>query len=132
MPLRVFIVEDHPDTAESISRLLGVDGLCETVAIVGCERDALAWSFQNEAGFDVAILDLLLREGSGFTVLNHLIKYQPGQVVILSDFVSPVIAERSIKLGAAAAFRKSQIAECIRHIRKIAGQQRDFAAKPSL
>lgn len=132
VPLNVFIVEDHPDTAESISRLLGLDGLCETVAVAGCERDALAWSFQNEAGFDVAILDLLLREGSGFTVLNHLVKYQPGQVVILSDFVSPVIAERCITLGAAAAYRKSEIAQCIRHVREIAGKQGDFAAKPSL
>lgn len=131
LPLRVFIVEDHPDTAESISRLLSIDDLCKTVGVAASEKDALAWSFQNEAGFDVVILDLLLREGSGFAVLNHLVKYQPGQVFVVSDFVTPEIAERCVKLGATAAFRKSQIAECIQHVREIAGKQRSDAAKPS-
>ena len=133
VPLRVFIVEDHPDTAESISRLLSIDDLCKTVAVAGSEKEALAWSFQNEAGFDVAILDLLLREGSGFAVLNHLVKYQPGQVFVVSDFVTPEIAERCIKLGATAAFRKSQIAECIQHVRALAsdaGNDRKLRHRP--
>lgn len=130
-PLRVFIVEDHPDTAESISRLLGVDGLCETVAIEGSERGALAWSFQNEGGFDVAVVDLLLRDGSGFAVMNHLVKYQPGQVIVLSDFVTSVIAERCLKLGADAAFQKSQIANCVEHVRTVALRRRSAMGSSS-
>jgi DNA-binding NarL/FixJ family response regulator len=82
----------------------------------------LAWSFQNEAGYDVAIVDLLLRDGSGFAVLQHLGKYQPGHVIVLSDFVTPAIADRCKKLGAHAAFRKSEIADCFQHLRSIANR----------
>ena len=124
MPLRVFIVEDHQDIADSLAELLALDGLAETVGRASAEADALAWSFQNEAGFDVAIVDLLLKDGSGFTVLAHLIKYQPGKVVVLSDFVTPAIAERCLRLGAAAAFQKSRIDDCVRFVRDLAGQAR--------
>ena len=119
LPLRVFVVEDHPDSADTLVRLLTLDGLCQAVGVAATEKEALAWSFQNEAGFDLAIVDLLLRDGSGFAVLTHLAKYQPGLVVVLSDFVTPAIAERCIRLGASAAFTKSQIGECIQYVRSI-------------
>ena len=119
LPLRVFIVEDHRDTADSLSRLLALDGACETIAYARSEGEALAWSFQNEAGFDVAIVDLLLKEGSGFAVLSHLVKYQPGKVIVLSDFVTHAIADRCRKLGADGAFTKAQIGTCVQYIRDL-------------
>lgn len=131
LPLKVFIVEDHRDTADSLSRLLAVDGLCEIVGVARSEADALAWSFQNEAGFDVAILDLLLPDGSGFAVLAHLLKYQPGKVIVLSDFVTGEIADRCTRMGAEAAFQKSQVADCIEYVRDLAERRRAQAATRS-
>ena len=120
MGLRLFIVEDHQDVADALSELLSVDGRCETVAKVRSEADALAWSFHHEGGFDVAIVDLLLKDGSGFAVLAHLVKYQPGKVIVLSDFVTPAIAERCEKMGAVAAFQKSRMDDCIRFVLQLA------------
>jgi DNA-binding NarL/FixJ family response regulator len=120
MGLRLFIVEDHQDIADALSELLAAEGLCETVGKARTESDALAWSFHHEAGFDVAIVDLLLADGSGFSVLAHLVKYQPGKVVVFSDFVTPVIAERCQRLGAAAAFQKSRMEDCIAYVRALA------------
>jgi DNA-binding NarL/FixJ family response regulator len=115
--LRLFIVEDHTDLANAFSEMLSADGVCETVGRARSESEALAWSFHNEAGFDVAIVDLMLQEGSGFTVIAHLNKYQPGKVIVLSEFVTPVIAERCKAMGAIAAFPKSRFEDCVRLIR---------------
>lgn len=123
MPLRLFIVEDQADAAASLAELLTADGTYEAVGFAESEADALAWSFQNEAGFDLAIVDLILRSGSGFAVVHHMQKYQPGQVVVLSDFVTSTIAERCKAMGAAAAFRKSDIGECVRFARTLASRK---------
>ena len=122
MKIKVFIVEDSPEIVDGLSELLIRDGKCEVVGHAASERLALEWSFGNEAGFDVAIVDLLLREGSGFPVLTHLAKYQPGKVVILSEYISPAIAERCERLGAAAAFPKSRLRECVEFVRALAGR----------
>jgi DNA-binding NarL/FixJ family response regulator len=111
--LKVFIVDDSPDFVDGLSELLTFGGECEIVGRAASEQRALEWSFDNEAGFDVAVLDLLLHEGSGFAVLAHLTKYQPGKVVVLSEFVTPVLAERCKALGAAAAFPKSRFTDCV-------------------
>jgi DNA-binding NarL/FixJ family response regulator len=116
LTLRVFIVDDSPDIVNGLTELLSADGRCKVVGTAASEQLALDWSFANEAGFDVAVLDLLLREGSGFTVLAHLTKYQPGKVVVLSEYVTPQMAEKCKAFGAVAAFPKSKISDCIRYI----------------
>jgi DNA-binding NarL/FixJ family response regulator len=121
MTVKVFLVDDSRDFVSSFGALLTLDGECEVVGEAGSEQAALEWSFENEAGFDVAVVDLLLQSGSGFAVLLHLAKYQPGKVVILSSHVSPAIEERCKKLGAVAAFPKSRAAECVAFIRGLAG-----------
>jgi DNA-binding NarL/FixJ family response regulator len=118
--LRVFLVEDAPEIADSMATALASTGCCEVVARAASEQEALDWSFRNEAGFDVAIVDLVLTEGSGFSVLAHLTKYQPARVVVFSGFVTPDIAERARKLGAAAAFGKTQAKECVQFVADLA------------
>lgn len=118
--IRLFLVEDSPVIATYLAGLLARDGRCEVVGRADTEQTALEWSFQNEAGFDVAVVDLMLREGSGFGVLAHLHKYQPGKIVVLSEFATPVIAERCKALGAVAAFQKSKMADCVAYIHSLA------------
>jgi DNA-binding NarL/FixJ family response regulator len=118
--LRIFIVDDVPDFVEGFSALLTASLDCEVVGRAASQALALEWSFAHEAGFDVAIVDLLLSEGSGFAVLAHLHKYQPGKLVVLSEFVSPVMEERCRRLGAVAAFQKSRTQDCIDFIRTLA------------
>jgi DNA-binding NarL/FixJ family response regulator len=116
----LFIVEDSPDIADALSDLLSLDGTCRTVGQAQNEASAIAWSFHNEAGYDVAIVDLLLREGSGVAVVAHLAKYQPGKVIVLSEFATAAVAERCKSLGATAVFPKSQTTECITFVRSLA------------
>lgn len=114
--LRVFLVDDSREFAESLAELLTATGRCEVVGTASSEELALRWSFQNEAAFDVAIVDLVLQLGSGFPVLAHLLKYQPGHVVVLSEYVSPSISETCKRLGVAGAFPKTQARECVDYV----------------
>jgi DNA-binding NarL/FixJ family response regulator len=122
--LRVFLVEDSPEIADSLAEALAASGSCEAVGRADTEQGALDWSFAHEAGFDVAIVDLILRDGSGFGVLAHLTKYQPAAVVVLSGFVTPSVAERCKALGAAAAFPKATPQECIQFVTDLAAAKR--------
>ncbi|QJW84409.1 response regulator transcription factor [Ramlibacter terrae] len=119
-PLRVFPVEDMPQMRNSLTALLSADGACEIVGTAESEQQAVRWSLDHEAGFDVAVVDLLLQEGSGFAAMAHLVKYQPGKVVVLSGYVTPAVKERCLSLGALAAFGKEDTAECIDFVRGLA------------
>jgi DNA-binding NarL/FixJ family response regulator len=116
LKFRIFIVEDSPGIAAGLSELLTQSGRCEVVGVEATESAALQWSYEHDAGFDLAILDLLLDGGSGFSVLAHMAKYQPGKVVVLSEYVTPVLEERCKAFGALEAFPKSNIDECIRYV----------------
>lgn len=109
MKRKVFLVEDSPDITASLTSLLEDTGQFRVVGCASSEASALAWLFDEQNAWDLAVVDLILEEGSGFTVLNHCRKYHPGQVVILSEFVSCAVAERCRKLGAVGAFQKSQL-----------------------
>jgi DNA-binding NarL/FixJ family response regulator len=80
----------------------------EVVAMVPGETLATEWLQDHPGGWDVATIDLLLDEGSGFNLI-HRCKDQPdaGLVVVLSDFVTPVVEQRCRDFGADAVFRKT-------------------------
>jgi DNA-binding NarL/FixJ family response regulator len=80
----------------------------EVVAAVRDEMAATSWSEQNAGGWDIATVDLILQEGSGFNVVKRLCAREPkGVVVVLSEYASPAIEEHCRKAGADAVFRKS-------------------------
>lgn len=107
MTLKTFLVDDSRETLTTLRELLTHSGDFEVIGEASSEKDAIEWLLLNEGSWQVAVVDLLLQDGSGFNVLSHCTKYLPGKVVILSGYVTPVIAERCQKLGAVAAFAKS-------------------------
>jgi DNA-binding NarL/FixJ family response regulator len=104
-------VDDSRDVVDAMTELLEQTGKFKVVGTATSEATALDWLFQNERGWDVAVVDLLLQDGSGFNILGHCQKYHPGKVVVFSEFASPAIAERCRKFGAVAAFPKSRLPE---------------------
>lgn len=72
---------------------------------------------------DLLILDLALREGSGFDVLERLqAQHRPRPAaVVLSNLTSSYYRERAAELGAAGFFDKSRdIALMLAHVRRLA------------
>ena len=99
---KALIVEDAPDAQAALAALLAAENF-EVVAMAATEQQAVEWLQQNEGGWDIVIVDLLLAEGSGFSVLRRCAAGpQTGQVVVFSGFVSDTVRERCLALGAPA------------------------------
>ena len=108
MPVTAFLVEDNKvirdnliPTIESLSGAR-VDGTAET------EEDAITWLISHNGYWDVAVVDLFLREGSGLRVVDRCRDRQPHQrVVMLSNYATVEMRRQALSLGADAVFDKS-------------------------
>lgn len=125
MTLDVLLVDDSRMMQEALTDLLTEIGGYRVVATVATEMDAQDWLQRHEGAWNVAILDLVLQEGSGFNVLRRS-RVKPGQerIIVLSEFMSPAIAQKCLDWGAAAVFRKSevkQLADFLTRLREPSG-----------
>lgn len=107
MAIRVLLVEDVRRTHELIVELMQLVGGYEVVATCATEGQALQWLHDHPAGADLVVLDLMLREGSGFSVLAHLREARGPEVVVFSDFASPAVARKCTDEGALEAISKA-------------------------
>lgn len=106
--LRVFLVEDSPNMQAALRELLSFGANFEVVASANSEMDATGWLLDNSA-WDVASVDLMLQDGSGFNVVRRCRTQAPTKpVVVFSEFVTPAVRERCLDMGASAAFAKSE------------------------
>lgn len=120
MPFTAFIVEDDPVIREGLSTLL-----CETlnahvVGVAETAEDALAWISAYNTHWDLTVLDLFLRQGTGFTVLSRMSPAHRHQCVVLTNAITPANIARCIDLGADAVFDKTlQLGEFLTHCARL-------------
>ena len=121
MAFRVFIVEDSSTIRDNLMATLKELAQVEPVGTAETEHEARRWLGCND--WDLAIMDLFLREGSGLNVLESCRQRRPGQkVVVLSNHSSRDVRWRCRQLGADAVFDKSTELEalvdyCVQHRR---------------
>jgi two-component system, OmpR family, response regulator len=65
MKFRAYIVEDSPTIRENLIETLQELALVDAVGTAETEHEGKKWLAQNEAYWDLAIIDLFLKEGSG-------------------------------------------------------------------
>lgn len=110
MDVRVFLVEDLGRTRNTLVQLLDtIDGF----RVIGCastEAEANLWLDENSGGWDLAVIDLMLEQGSGMGVLARC-NAQPdkGKLVVFSGYASPAIRDHCMQLGADAVFDKANM-----------------------
>lgn len=125
MTFRAFIVEDSSTIRDNLIDTLEELAGFEPVGNAETEHEAKRWLARND--WDLAILDLLLREGSGLNVLEACRGRRPGQkVVVLSNHATRDVRWRCGQLGADAVFDKSTeieglVAYCIAQREKVLG-----------
>jgi DNA-binding NarL/FixJ family response regulator len=113
MQLRAFIVDDSSMVRDNLIETLKELADVEPVGMAETEHDAKRWLAGN-SGWDVAIVDLFLREGSGLNVVEAARKRNPGQqVIVLSNHSSRDVRWRCAQLGADAVFDKSNEIEAL-------------------
>ena len=109
MKFRAYIVEDSPTIRDNLIETLQELALVEPVGTADSEHESKRWLASNDDHWDLAIVDLFLREGSGMNVLEAMrSKRRPGQkVVVLSNHATRDVRWRCAQLGADAVFDKS-------------------------
>lgn len=110
MGIRILLVEDVRQSHELIAELLLLVGGFELVGTCATESAALQWLHDHPGGADLVVLDLMLREGSGFSVLQHLSAddtHAAVDAVVFSDFASPAVVRKCRDQGALDAISKA-------------------------
>lgn len=112
MTFRVYIVDDSSTVRTNLSETLQELAQIDPVGTTDTEHEAKRWLSAND--WDLAIIDLFLREGSGMNVLQAVRKARPDQrIVVLSNHSSADVRWRCRQLGADAVFDKSTEIEAL-------------------
>ena len=107
MPVRLLLVEDQPQMQGVVLDLLATMGDFKLVHIATTEAEANLWIDENPGGWDLAVIDLILEQGTGLGVVARARVRPPGaKVVVFSDYATEGIRKHCLKLGADAAFQK--------------------------
>ena len=108
MKLRTYFVEDNPTIRENLIATLAGLADVEAVGTADTELDATHWLTQNADAWDLVVVDLFLRQGSGLGVVNALQARPKNQkLLVLSNYATPDVRERCQRLNADAIFDKS-------------------------
>ena len=124
MALRTYIVEDNPTIRENLIATLEELASIESVGSAETESEGKTWLVENQQSWDLAIIDLFLKQGSGLGILSACRERAPTQkVVVLSNYATPDIRKRCAQLGVDAVFDKSNeidalIDFCVEHSSK--------------
>ena len=114
MTFRAYIVEDSPTIRENLIETLQELALIEPVGTADTENEGKKWLAQNDAYWDLAIIDLFLKEGNGLNILEACRSRRPTQkMVVLSNHATADVRWRCAQLGADAVFDKSTEIEAL-------------------
>ncbi|WP_341916728.1 response regulator [Polaromonas sp. YR568] len=108
MALITYLVEDNQTILDNLIETLEEIASVVVVGHAATESEARRWLSLHEGQWQLAVVDMFLREGSGLGVLEGCRQREPHQkVVVLTNFATTDIRQRSIALGADAVFDKS-------------------------
>jgi len=108
MTFKAYLVEDSPVIRENLVGFLQDVADAEVVASASTEDEAVTWLGQHRDGWDLTIVDLFLKRGNGLGVIHACRNRAPHQkVVVLSNYATADMRQRSEQLGADAFFDKS-------------------------
>ena len=120
MVLRVFLVEDSAAMRAHLIEILVTKAGVDVVGIAETEKAAVSWLDRNADGWDVALVDLFLHEGTGAGVIEHCRERRPGQsVLVMTNHARDADLLQHCKLlGADAVYHKALeldglVADCI-------------------
>lgn len=130
MPLPIFLAEDDAQLRAAL--IAAMDAVCdaEVVATAETEADAVHWLNAHPSDWRLAVLDLFLRDGTGFGILQKLAGEAKDRVIVLTNSATRENRNRCLQLGARAVYDKTTeldqfLDHCLRH-----HQQHTAASQP--
>ena len=108
MALITYIVEDSATIRDNLISTLEEIAPVKVVGFAETESEASLWLADHDDDWQLAIVDLFLKEGSGLGVLKGCQNRRTYQkVVVLTNYATADIRQRCAALGADAVFDKS-------------------------
>lgn len=108
MELRTYIVEDNATIRENLIGTLEELASVRALGWSETESEARRWMAAHGGQWDLLIVDLFLKQGSGLGVLEACQARDRSQrVVVLSNYATSDMRKRCAQLGADAVFDKS-------------------------
>ncbi|MBC5781421.1 response regulator [Ramlibacter sp. USB13] len=101
---RVVLVEDSPRIQAELREALGM--VFDVVAVIATAQEAVEWLQAHPRGWDLAVVDIFLKQGHGFQVLRHCAPQAHQSVVVLSNYTREPARSSALEQGASAVFDK--------------------------
>jgi two-component system, OmpR family, response regulator len=106
--LKTYIVEDNATIRDNLIATLEELAHIDAVGTAETENEGKAWLKEKHQQWDLAIVDLFLKQGSGLGVLEACRNRETHQkVIVLSNYATVDIRRRCAQLGVDAVFDKS-------------------------
>ena len=113
-PLKTYIVEDSQVIRENLIATLEELSPVEVVGTAEDEFTAVQWLMRPGNQFDLVIVDIFLKGGSGLGVLRSTgALRQRHKMVVLSNYTTPDMRRKCLELGADKVFDKSTEIEAL-------------------
>jgi two-component system OmpR family response regulator len=108
MHLQAFVIEDNATIRENLIGTLEELTCVRVAGTSATEQEALQWLAQNGEAWDLVIVDLFLKQGSGIHLAQSIHRTRPTQkIVVFSNYINASVRKRCAQLGVDAVFDKS-------------------------
>jgi two-component system, OmpR family, response regulator len=106
--LQAFVIEDNPTIRENLIGTLEELTCVKVAGASSTEDDALDWLTQNIDRWDLVIVDLFLKQGSGMHLAQRIERRRATQkIVVFSNYINASVRKRCAQIGVDAVFDKS-------------------------
>jgi two-component system, OmpR family, response regulator len=106
--IKTYVVEDSPTIRDNLIATLEELTVVSTVGTAETEKESVDWLSNSANTWDLAIVDLFLKQGTGLGVVSACKNRLPTQkVIVLSNYATSDVRKQCALLGADAVFDKS-------------------------
>ena len=114
--MKVLLVEDSKVIENELRSVFDAIPEAKVIEVFATEQQASEWLHGHPDDWDLAVIDLFLRQGHGFNVLRQCRRRRPHQkAVVLSNYSREPAAQYAQLAGADAFFDKSLEMERFMH-----------------
>ena len=103
----MFLADDMKSMVDLMGELCEGLGDVRLVGSSSTEAEAIEWLQENRGSWDLAVLDLVLSQGSGIGLIARARAIHPaGRIAVFSGFASAGVEAHCLRMGADAVFDK--------------------------
>lgn len=106
--MNAYVVEDNATIRENLVGALEELTSVKVIGMSATEDEGQIWLDQHPQQWDLVIVDLFLKKGSGMGLVERIKRHRVGQkIIVFSNYVNFNVRKRCAQLGVDAVFDKS-------------------------